>query len=67
MRQLHKHPQDIECAAKILKKARFASKASLSRDLLTTTRDEYKSGELVLVVQHSNEVSQTTENINHTI
>ena len=34
MRQLNKHPQDIERAAKILKKARLHPKLSLSRDLL---------------------------------
>jgi len=58
MRQLHKHPQDIERAAKILKKARFASKAQFEqRFVKRLSRDEYKSGELVLVRNTAIEVS----------
>jgi len=50
MRQLHKHPQDVERAAKILRKARFASKAQFEqRFVKRLSRDEYKSGELVLI------------------
>ena len=58
MRQLHKHPQDVERAAKILKKARFASKAQFEqRFAKRLSRDEYKSGELVLVRNSAIELS----------
>ncbi len=58
MRQLHKHPQDVERAAKILKKARFASKAQFEqRFAKRLSRDEYKSGELVLVRNTAIELS----------
>ena len=58
MRQLHKHPQDVERAAKILKKARIASKAQFEqRFVKRLSRDEYKSGELVLVRNSAIEVS----------
>ena len=58
MRQLHKHPQDVERAAKILKKARFASKAQFEqRFVKRLSRDEYKSGELVLVRNSAIELS----------
>ncbi len=58
MRQLHKHPQDVERAAKILKKARFASKAQFEqRFVKRLSRDEYKTGELVLVRNSAIELS----------
>jgi hypothetical protein len=50
MRQLRKHPEDIARAAKVLKKARFASKAQFEqRFIKRLSRDEYKPGELVLI------------------
>jgi transposase InsO family protein len=50
MRQIRKHPDDLARAAKILEKARFASKAQFEqRFIKRLSRDEYKSGELVLV------------------
>jgi transposase InsO family protein len=50
MRQIHKHPKDVERAAKILKKARFASKAQFEqRFIKRLSRDDYKTGELVLI------------------
>jgi transposase InsO family protein len=50
MRQIRKHPDDLARAAKILQKARFASKAQFEqRFIKRLSRDEYKSGELVLV------------------
>jgi len=58
MRQLHKHPQDVERAAKILRKARFASKAQFEqRFVKRLSRDEYKSGELVLICNTGVELS----------
>jgi len=58
MRQIHKHPEDIARAAKILKKARFASKAQFEqRFIKRLTRDEYKAGELVLVRNTAIELS----------
>ena len=58
MRQLHKHPQDVERAAKILRKARFASKAQFEqRFIKRLSRDEYQSGELVLVRNTAVELS----------
>ena len=58
MQQLHKHPQDVERAAKILKKARFASKAQFEqRFVKRLSRDEYKTGELVLVCNSAIELS----------
>jgi hypothetical protein len=50
MRQIRKHPDDLARAAKVLQKARFASKAQFEqRFIKRLSRDEYKSGELVLV------------------
>jgi len=50
MRQLNKHPADVARAAKILKKARFASKAQFEKRFLKRlTRREYHKGELVLL------------------
>lgn len=50
MRQLSKHPEDIARAARILQKARFASKAQFEqRFIKRLSRDEYKPGELVIV------------------
>ena len=50
MRQIQKHPDDLAQAAKILEKARFASKAQFEqRFIKRLSRDEYKPGELVLV------------------
>ena len=58
MRQLHKHPEDLARAAKILKKARFASKTQFKqRFSKRMSRDEYKSGELVLVCNSAIELS----------
>jgi hypothetical protein len=58
MRQIQKHPQDVERAAKILKKARFASKAQFEqRFLRRLSRDEYQTGELVLVRNSGIELS----------
>jgi transposase InsO family protein len=58
MRQLHKHPEDVARAAKILRKARFASKAQFEqRFIKRISRDEYKSGELVLVRNSGIELS----------
>jgi len=58
MRQLHKHPQDVERAAKILKKARLASKAQFEQRFVKwLSRDEYKTGELVLVRNSAIELS----------
>jgi transposase InsO family protein len=58
MRQLHKHPQDVERAARILRKARFASKAQFERRFIKRlSRDEYKTGELVLVRNTAIELS----------
>jgi hypothetical protein len=50
MRQIRKHPDDLARAAKVLQKARFASKAQFEQQFIKRlSRDEYKSGELVLV------------------
>ena len=50
MRQIRKHPDDLARAAKILEKARFASKAQFEqRFVKRLSRDEYQPGELVLV------------------
>ena len=50
MRQIRKHPDDLARAAKVLQKARFASKAQFEqRFIKRLSRDEYKPGELVLV------------------
>jgi hypothetical protein len=50
MRQLNKHPADVARAAKILKKARFASKAQFEKRFIRRlTRHEYQKGELVLL------------------
>src|SRR6266700_6904454 len=58
MRQIQKHPQDVERAAKILKKARFASKAQFEqRFLRRLSHDEYQTGELVLVRNSGIELS----------
>jgi len=58
MQQIHKHPEDIACAAKILKKAHFASKAQFEqRFIKRLTCDEYKAGELVLVRNTAIELS----------
>ncbi len=58
MRQLHKHPEDLARAAKILKKVRFASKTQFEqRFSKRMSRDEYKSGELVLVRNSAIELS----------
>ena len=58
MQQLHKHPEDVARAAKILKKARFASKAQFEqRFIKRLSRDEYRTGELVLIHNSGIELS----------
>src|SRR6266567_8397549 len=58
MRQLRKHPEDVARAAKILRKARFASKAQFEqRFIKRISQDEYKPGELVLVRNSGIELS----------
>ena len=58
MRQLRKHPEDVARAARILRKARFASKAQFEqRFIKRISRDEYKPGELVLIRNSGIELS----------
>ena len=64
--KLHKHPQDVEHAAKILKKAHFASKAQFEqRFIKRLSRDEYKTGELVLVRNTGIELSHNRKHQPH--
>jgi hypothetical protein len=49
-RQLAKHPEDVERAAKVLRKARFTSKQQFEeRFIKKLTRKTYEPGELVLL------------------
>ena len=58
MRQLNKHPADVARAAKILKKARFASKEQFEKRFIKRlTRQEYQKGELVLLCNSAIEES----------
>jgi hypothetical protein len=64
MRQLHKHPEDVNRAARILKKARFASKLQFEQRFITRlSRDEYKKGELVLVRNTAVEMSHNRKSL----
>ena len=64
MRQLYKHPDDVAQAARVLKKACFASKQQFEQQFIKRlSHDEYKKGELVLVRNTAIELSHNRKSL----